>query len=66
MSMQLYVNDLQSLKKLYIFIKNIYLNMNTFWLALERGHRNQSIDSYFNHLFFLFYSKLIKMRTGKE
>lgn len=66
MCVQLYVSSFQSLKKLYIFRMKIYLNMNTFWLALERGHRNQSIDSYFNHLFFLFYSKLIAMRTGKE
>lgn len=34
-----------------LFLKRkIYFNRNIFQLALEIGHRNQSTDSYFNHL----------------
>ena len=47
---QLYVNGLQSFKKLYVFGKEVYFNMNTLLLAVEIGHRNQSTGSYFNHL----------------
>lgn len=54
-------------KKLYIFGKEIYFNMNTFLFAFETGHRNQSTDIFQLFLvIFVILFHISETRTGKE